>query len=328
MEHDRVTLLQLFEFFDVSALVEGSTKHKCRTAIRKLAAVFANPPAESVTVPMVGQYQVAMKAEGMSVASIRSYFAAAAQVYVWAVENKVLSQNPFAVAKKMRPVKRDVLTFSTDEVADLKQAAADLWRKEPTAQMRWYLMLEIAATAGLRAGELQNLRREDFDLDAQAIHVRYRPDLFGEYWQWGTKGKTDRTVPMSQDALEAAYRLFEVATWRYPTLKRCTCERLQKMVGSIPELVRKQPYQDFYIELRGIKRLANERRAARKMSPIKNGGIHCLRRTAVSDWARLGVSMAHAQYVAGHRSMMTTREYYIAVDHAEAVESVRARINR
>lgn len=328
MEHGSVTLTQLFEYFEVAALVEGSTKHKCRSAVRKLVEIFGNVPAESLMVPMIGQYQVSMRATSMSVASVRSYFAAAAEVFLWAVENKVLTWSPFAEAKKMRPVKRDVQTFGTDEVADLRQAAGDKWRKEPTARLRWFLMIEIAATGGLRAGELQNLRREDFDLDVGTLHVQYRPDKWGEYWEWGTKGKTDRIVPMSQDALEAAYRLFEVAKWRYPTLKQCTCERLQKRIGSIPELVRKQPYQDFYAELRGIRKLANERRAVNGLSAIKNGGIHRLRRTAVSDWAQQGVSMAHAQYVAGHQSMMTTRDYYIAVDHLAAVESVRSTINR
>ena len=66
----------------------------------------------------------------------------------------------------MRAVKREVQVFTRDEVSDLRDAAAACCRRDPTAQIRWYLMIEIAATGGLRSGELQNLRREDFDLDA------------------------------------------------------------------------------------------------------------------------------------------------------------------
>ena len=328
MEHGSVTLSQLFKFFEAAALVQGSTKHKCRTAVRKAIAALGDVVAAAVTVPMAGEYQVKMRNSGMSIASVRSYAGSMAQVFTWAVENRLLAGNPFAEARRMRPLRREPVTFDPEELADLKSAAADKWRRDPTAQIRWFFIIEIGSTSALRAGEIQNLRWEDIDLETATIHVQYRPDRFGEHWEWGTKGLTDRLAPMSQESLEAAYRLREVAAWRYPTLKRCTCEALQARVGSIPELVRKQPYQDFYIELRGIRELANQRRRARGVGPMKNGGIHCLRKTAVSDWARQGVPMADAQYVAGHRSMMTTREYYVAVDHSHAVESVRARINR
>jgi integrase len=324
MEHSSVTLLQLFEHFDTAALVEGSTKMKCRTAIRKAAAILGDVTAGAVDVPMAGRYQLAMRDSGMSPASVRSYIGCVSQVYLWGVENKILASNPFAEAKKIRVPKRDVQTFEPDEVDDLKSAAAEMWNQDPTAQIRWFFLIEVAATSGLRSGELQNLRREDLDLEAGTIRVQYRPDKTSEHWQWGTKGKTDRVVPFSQEALETAYRLVEVAKWRYPVLKECACRRLQGMIGQIPEHVRKQPYQDFYIDLRQIRALANIRRRDRKLGAVKNGSIHLLRKTAVSNWARAGVPMADAQYVAGHRSMMTTREYYIAVDHARAVAAVRA----
>lgn len=330
MEHGSVTLtlLQLYNYFEGAALVEAVTKHKCRTAIRKAVAILGNLPAEAVDVPMVGRYQAAMRDAGMATATIRSYVGAVSEVFLWGTENKMLTGNPFGQAKKIRAVKRDVQTFEPDEVEDLKAAAAEMWHEDPTAQTRWFFIVEVAATSGLRSGEIQNLRWEDIDLKAEAIHVRYRPDKIGEHWLFGTTGRADRQVPMSQEALETACRLVEMVKWRYPLLKRCTCERLQGMIGKIPEHVRKQPYQDFYVELRGIRALANTRRRTRKLGALKNGSIHCLRRTAVSQWARSGVPMADAQYVAGHQSMMTTREFYVHVDHARAVEAVRASIGR
>lgn len=328
LKHSSVTFSQLYEYYEVAALVEGATKKKCRSAFKQLKAAVGDIQAASLTVPLIGQYQLHMKEGDLSVATIRSYFAASSQVYSWGVENGLLAENPFAAAKKMRPVKREVQILTDDEVEDFCKAAAEKDRQDPTAKLRWYLLIEIGSTSGLRAGELQNQRWEDIDLEAGVIRVRYRPDLFGQHWQWGSKGKTDRDVPLSQAAMDGLHRLREIAPWRYPFLKRVTCERLLKQVGTIPEATRKQPYCNFYRELRQIKALADLYRKARGLPPIKNGGLHVLRKTAITNWVRHGTSMPNAQYGAGHMSQQTTRDYYIAVLRSEAVESIRAAITK
>jgi integrase len=327
MQHSPVVLSQLYRYFEVAALVEGSTKKRCRSALRWAIKVFRDVAAESITVPMIGQYQLAMKDGGLAVATVRGYFASMSEMYGWAVENSVLPSNPFAQARKIRPVKREVRTMTSDEVADFCQAACDKDRRDPTARLRWYLIVEIGSTSGLRAGEIQNLRWDDIDLESGVLRVQYRPDEYGQHWQWGAKGKTDREVPLSQVALDGFHRLKEIAPWRYPLLKKVTCNRLLSQVGTIPETIRKQPYTNFYRELREILALANLRRKARGAAPMKNGGIHVLRKTAVTNWVRHGVSMPNVQYAAGHASDQTTKEYYIAVLRSEAVESVRAAIS-
>lgn len=327
MEHSSVALSQLFKCFDVAALVEGATKRKCRIAIHHLQTSFGDVDAAALTVPMIGQWQGAMRDKGLSAASIRSYFASASQVYSWSVGNGLLSANPFASAKKIRAVKREVCVLTAEELADFCRAAAEKDREDPTAKVRWFLMLEIAATSGLRSGEVQNLRWDDIDLERGIIQVRYRPDVYGQSWQWGAKGKSDREVPLSQAALDGLHRLRDMASWRYPFLKRVAVNRLLASVGSIPEGVRKQPYANFYRELREIKALADLRRRARGLPPIKNGGLHVFRKTAVTSWVRHGVTLPDAQYAAGHQSLQTTREYYIAVLRDHAVESVRAAIS-
>ncbi|MBP7049385.1 MAG: hypothetical protein KBE65_00050 [Phycisphaerae bacterium] len=101
-------------------------------------------------------------------------------------------------------------------------------------------------------------------------------------------------------------------------------------MGSIPESVRKQPYTDFYRELREIKALADLRRRARGLPPIKNGGLHVFRKTAITNWVRHGVTLADAQHTARHQSDQsdqTTNEFYVAVLRSHAVGSVPAAIS-
>lgn len=328
MEHSSITVSQLLRYFGVAALVEGATKVRCRSAVKQFVAAAGDVAADAVTVPMIGDYQLKMRDKGLSAATIRSYFGSMSEVYSWGVENTIVPKNPFAEARKMRPVKREVQVLTEDEIVDFCKAACDKNREDPTSRIRWYLIVEVGSTSGLRSGELQNLRwDDDIDLDRGVIRVQYRPDVYGQHWQWGSKGKTDREVPMSQAALDGFHRLREVAPWRYPLLKKCACKRLLAQVGAISESIRKQPYANFYRELREIRELANLRRKARGAAPMKNGGIHLLRKTAVTNWVRHGVTMPNVQYAAGHASDQTTKAYYVALLRSEAVESVRAAIS-
>ena len=328
MKHSSVSVIKLWEWFDLASLVQGATKHKCRTAVRKFVRLFGDVEASSVTVPMVGQWQCWMRdTQRMSPASVRSYFAAMAQIFTWARDAEVIESDAWSKAKQLRTPRREVVIFDPGEVAALIDAASRVQRWDPSAGMRWTSMILLAAHSGLRAGEILNLRWEDLDLDRGLVHVRYRPDLYGEYWTWGTKTASDRVAPMSQDTSETLHRLTEVATWRYPLLKWSTCVRLQRRVGGIPEDVRKLPYRNLHREFREIKKSANTMRRARGLPTIGGGGLHQLRKTAVTSWARRGVSMVDAQVIAGHQSMTTTRQHYIAIDAEASVRRVKTAID-
>ncbi len=323
MYDDSVTLEVLFTDFELGAFVEDATKRKCRTAIRKLIRFAGDVEASSVDVPMIGRWQVWMRRQKMSVASIRSYFGAVCQMYSWAIRQSLLTDNPFERAPNVRQPKREVQTFTPDEIEDLVDAAAQFHRCDRVAAIRWTATLYTMVDCGLRVGEIWNLRRADLDLENQVVWVRYRDDVFGEHWQWGTKGKVDRHLPISPRLLACLYRLLEVVTWRYPFLKRETCERMLMEVGALAEKRRKEPYNNFYRELGQIRAFADGRRALAQKAPIKNGGPHTIRKTAISHWAR-HLRMPEVQKLAGHQSMMTTREHYVHIDGDAAVEALRA----
>lgn len=313
-------LKSLLDDFELAALVEGSTKHRCRVAVNTLIRCEGNLVARSLSPRKIATWQLWCRRQGMSTATVRSGFTAVAQVYLWAVREKLLATNPFDRASKMKADRIEVRTFAADELADLARAAAELQRRDPSAQMRWYALLSIAFASGPRIGEILNLRWEDIDLDGGLLHIVHRSDKFGEHWEWGTKTRMDRRVPLAQDALDCLHRLREVATWRYPILKRCTCERLQREVGTIREDVRKLPYPNLYREWNQIRRRANVGRSV----PIKNGAFHTMRKSAISSWVDEGAHLVDAQYAAGHRSQQTTRQYYVALNADRSIERIRA----
>lgn len=328
MANDPVSISRLFEFFELGSLVEGATKHKCRTAVRKFVALFGDVHADCVTGPMVGQWQVWMRdQQAMSVASVRSYCAAASQVFTWGVEAGLITNRIWKQAKRIKPPRREVSVFNDSELADLVDAAATMEFRDPLARLRWTGIIQLACSSGMRLGEILNTRWDDVDLDGRLIWVRYRPDRWPDFWTWGAKGKTDRPAPMSQLALEVFTRLAEVAPWRYPLLPQARCLWLQQRVGAIPEVVRKMPCWNIHRTWKRIRIVADGVRRCQNLAPLKNGGLHQCRKTAVTSWARQGVPLLDAQVVAGHQSAATTRTYYIASDALASVSRVQAAID-
>ena len=325
MPDDKQPILgDLYAQFNQIALVEGTSKAKCGCSVRKLQAYMGgNFPAGDLKPDQISAWQSWMRDQGLSVTTIRGYFGAVSMVYAWGVDTKKIQANPFKEAHKMRPECRPIQTMTTDEMTDLSDAAAVLESQDPSSRLRWVFMLEVAVGSGLRIGEIWNLRWDDIDLDKEVVRVRFRPDLEGQFWRWGSKGKTDRTVPIFQEAINAAYRLQQLAPWRYPCLPRKTCMRLQGQIGSLTENQRKSPYNNFYRQLDSIKAYANGKRAAEGKPKLTDGGMHMLRHTAVSQWFEDGLNVPEAQYLAGHRSEVTTLRIYTHVNQDKAVSSLR-----
>lgn len=318
---ENLTLHELYARFERCALVQGTTKKKCRTAFKKLIA-WRN--TQDLDRYAIAEWQLWMQARGMSNASIRSYFGAASQVFAWAVAEEMLDRNPFDQAKKIRPQARDVRVWDPDEVNDLSDAAGEIQRLDPSARVRWVCMIDLASKSGLRVGEIWNLRWDwDIDLDHECVRVQSREDVAGSHWQWSSKGHADRTVPIMGDALIAAYRLRELAPWRYPMLKEVTCRRLQANIGKLSETQRKYPYTNFYRELSQIKAYADGKRMAQGKPPISDGKMHILRHTAITRWVEARVPVSEVQNQAGHASETTTLRVYAHVNAQRAMASVR-----
>jgi site-specific recombinase XerD len=132
-----MSILQLWSAFDCGALVEGATKHKCRTAARKFAELVGDVVAESISPLQIQQYQVGMQDKGLSVASIRSYFGSMAQMYHWAVGLKILGLNPWSSATKIRPTHPEIQIYSESQSDRLIEAAARIGFRVPMADAQY-----------------------------------------------------------------------------------------------------------------------------------------------------------------------------------------------
>jgi integrase len=335
-------LSELFDKFWSSSVTQGTTRAKCRSAWRVLVKLLGSSfPAADVGAPQIDAYQRHLRDEaasrygrGFSEHSVFSYTAAVGQVFSWSLDAGLVSANPVSRCHRIKATKRKVHVYTRDEVGSMldcvrgnpdRQIAALMW-PDAAGVLRWTGFF-LAALTGPRVGEVWNLRWDDIDLESGVLQIRSRADKLGEYWRWTAKGKSDRSVPMSDDLWAVLCRLRSVAPWRYPFLKERTCKARQTQVGRLSESQRKYPYNNFHRELRRIVAAANGHRSAAGLERISDGTFHTLRKNAATQLAEQGVPSHYCQAVLGHATDRLTKEVYTYVDQRKCLEASRQAFN-
>jgi len=317
-----MTLPESFREFESWSPVKGATKHKCRSAWKKWMAFCGQYPGAGAAKFQVWlrDHAKCREAHGHPVTSVHSYCAAVSQVYRWLGEQPEYAGtvNPFTGVKRMKPDRRLVQVYSPSDLHAMLDAVDGAGFQAPLTRLRWTGFF-LVGLHGLREGEIWNLRWDhDIDLAAETLRIQYRDDdRASGWWQWGTKGGSDRDVPMSEDLVNFFWRLRVHAGWLYPFLKRVTYELRLAQPWPLPERIRNYPYCNFWREFHRI----------RDAAKIKAGTFHTLRKNAGTHLAEQRVPMPHAQSILGHASMQTTNQYYVAVDKRLSMDNARNAFN-
>ena len=141
-------------------------------------------------------------------------------------------------------------------------------------------MLGLIYSAGLRVGELINLKIEDIDSDRMVISVR------------GAKGKKDRTTLLSSKILEMLriyYKRHRPIGWLFEGPGHT-----QYSTSSLRQIFR---------------------RAMVKARINKKLTLHCLRHSFATHLLEKGTNLRYIQELLGHNSSKTT-EIYTHVTHS------------
>jgi integrase len=137
---------------------------------------------------------------------------AARTVFSWAVEQQLISRNPFADVKitvPRRNVVRETKAFTDDEIKLILKAASDVSARTPSeATKRWVPWL--CAYTGARVGEITQLRGIDVISQDGIPAIRITPAA-------GTqKARTPRTVPLHAHLVEQGFLTFAKSIGRGP----------------------------------------------------------------------------------------------------------------
>jgi integrase len=216
-----LTAWVLFERWIASAKPADSTVDRWRTVFRRLQADFPDTPAAALLPEQMQAWanglikagkpvRKADRRDAGTVANI--YVRAARTVFNWAVEENLISRNPFTgwrvkVPKKIRT--RETKRFTTEEISMILNAAVAMKvGSKGDGAKRWCPWL--AAYSGARMGELTQLRAVDI-IKQDGIHAMKISPEAGT-----TKTGSARTVPIHEHLIEQGFLEFVKASGKGP----------------------------------------------------------------------------------------------------------------
>ncbi len=157
---------------------------------------FGSMRIDEITVGEIARFRADLVASGLGDKRINNIMAVLSKALRYAADCELITKAPkISMFKIERP---EIVAWDFEQYARLLAAAkAD--------SEEWYAALCLAGEAGLRVGEIKALRwREDVDLIARTITVNQQTCR----GQTGTpKGRTRRTVPMTETLYEALKRM-------------------------------------------------------------------------------------------------------------------------
>ncbi len=253
---------------------------------------FRDKPAKELSPMDVEAVKRAMKGKGLSARSINKMVGAVKRVYNWAVDYKVLENNPVEGVEKVSshvnaPDHAPQKHLSLDDAKKYIKLCAD---SPPLGDICRFLL-----HTGMRVGELVDLRWGDIDEESGFIRLQKH--------KTSSRTGKPRTIPIVKSALAI--------------VENQKKERNQN--GNT------EPGDPVFVGDKGQKlkvdALQNRLKRLRKKHPqLENLTFHKLRHTCATLLAKNGVREQVAQQMLGHRSPLMTR-YYTAVESDDLKEA-------
>jgi len=216
------------------------------------------------------------------------------------VRQRIIAVNPFSSLQQFRLPKAKIRTLSDEEIMRIVAACPD---------MRWQAMVVIAATGGLRPGEIVNLTINDVDLQRREITICPKAETRST-WRWEPKDHECRVVPLSELAATMCCKLMAELPEGQPYLflpadvYRRRIEQMRQ--GELKDFIKRRPDQQF------------SQTAARIFgrAGVRGATFYDLRRTCLTNLANAGVSPYDVRMIAGHSKIDTTLGFYIKPSEA------------
>ncbi len=215
----------------------------------------------------------------------------------WLVAGGWLAENPVggltrAAGQKLAPKSLDAVSFRRFRLAVMnavRLAGSEAARK---AALRNQAVISLLVEAGMREGEVVNLRAGDLLLGERKGRVLIR----------AAKGNKDREIPLSMGSVQALKAWLEarpkdLGEWVFGGKfgERLQERGIQKLVGKLAE-----------------------------QAGVGHVTPHCLRHTAAYRWIKAGADLGEVAELLGHSSIEVTRRYTMPhwQDLEELVEAV------
>jgi integrase len=203
-------------------------------------------------------------------------------------------QNPFVRIKQRKVTDNKKRYVEIGEYKALMDAAQESW---------WKTFIAVAYSSGLRLNEILHLTWKDIDFDNKHIDVTAKK-AYDKIIAWEPKGRKNRVVPISDEALKLLVDIQVNAPDGHPYIFIAP-QRLE----IIAKRIQKGQWNERSEVINNMSRNFNRIRTRARVDKCT---IHDLRRSAITNWSKK-IPIQVTQKLAGHSSIKTTLEYYLAV---------------
>jgi integrase len=285
--------------------IRESTRIDYRSAMEDLIAQAGNLDFRRVCLAHGEQFRQARLDLGDSPATVAKKLRSLKRMFQLAVERKQLDENPFRYVKLPRVPKQKIRVYTSEECYRLVKVASDV---QDESLLEWDLVITLALTTGMRKGELLNLVWSDIDFAEMVVEVNPKPSGT-QTWEWRIKDTDRRQLPLKEDVCHLLIALQESKPEGYPYVfvppgRYDHIQRVLRPEGKWSlSSARNEIIHNFSRQFEEI--LAQAK--------VPAGTFHDLRKTAITNWFRQGMSEYDVMTLAGHANFQTTHRFYLAV---------------
>ena len=281
-------------YLAANARIESSTADICEKAFDHLHRAIGDCMLAKFDYGCAERFQGSMRTAGLSEVSANIYVKAVRPVFRWAVDRKLINEDPFAKLQLFKIAEGEIRIYETAEF-ELMLAVSD---------RLWQARLLLAKTAGLRRGEMLNLTIDDCDFGRGIIKVQPKRET-AYTWRWVPKGKARRQLPMTEDVAARLIELAKGLAVDQPYML-ITADRYRRIMelkagGRLKDRIRRCPDENFTKPFERIRRRAG----------VSAGTYHDMRRTCITEWLERGLQPHEVKQLAGHVDIDTTMRYYV-----------------
>nr|WP_101255003.1 tyrosine-type recombinase/integrase [Streptomyces barkulensis] len=307
----RETVREVAERWAATAHHRPGTAERTERVLRlHILPLLGDTPIRAVTRRDI-QAWVADRAEVLAPSSMQSTYAVLASIFSEAVRDGLISRSPCSRIRLPADVRREIRPPTATQVAALVDAAPAHYRAA----------LLLAASAGLRWGEVFGLEADALDLRAGTVTIRRQlvgPAAGLPYLDRPKTAKSLRTVPLPQvavEALRAHLRAFppQGVVLDDRTDPRRPERRTAMLVfpSAEGEALRRSNWSRRWEKIVG--RANRALREAGQEPVAERTTFHTLRHGYISTLVQAGVSIKAVQTYAGHSNPGVTMKVYAHV---------------
>ena len=176
--------------------VRESTWQSYQWTLKRIKSALGNLLLEELAPLSIEDFLLDLRSSKLSATSIRYHYNVLSEALTRAVRWRLIAVNPALAVDPPKKAHFEAKVLNNAELATLIQAAQGKFL---------YLPIVLAATCGLRRGEVCGIRWQDVDLDHSTIYVRHTLDwIDGKLDLHAVKtARSERSVKLAQVTVEA-----------------------------------------------------------------------------------------------------------------------------